>query len=113
MTPERMRIKIAEACGITPRKVEVLGMKDVLWFDKDGKMTFCPNYPTSLDAMAEARKTLSAGEMEEYDWTLRWTIAESNKESVFTVSNEQIINATPIQHAEAFLRAKGLWEEET
>ena len=111
MKPERMRIKIAEACGITPKQIEILGMKDWIWCDKSGKPTLCKNYPESHDAMAEARKTLDNFEWSQYTWELRKLLAAGTKETPYTVNENQIINATPLQHAEAFLRAKGLWEE--
>ena len=107
MKPERMRIKIAEACGITLKQIEILGMKDWMWCDKSGKPTLCPNYTESLDAMAEARKTLIHKEQCEYVWQL-CKLADPIHHCP---SKYDLINATPLHHAEAFRRAKGLWEE--
>ena len=110
MKPERMRIKIAEACGW--RNIHE-GKSAETWgeFPPTRGFSEVPNYTESLDAMAEARKTLSGGAWNDYEWALRKVIARSMRESAYTVTVCQIINATPLQHAESFLRAKGLWEE--
>lgn len=107
MTNDAIRRKIAEACGWkSVTNNSTLGVLPPTrgWQD-------LPNYPESHDAMAEARKTLSGGAWNDYEWALRKVIARSMRESEYTVTVCQIINATPLQHAEAFLRAKGLWEE--
>lgn len=111
MTPEQMRIKIAEACGW--RNIHEDKHSDNLWgeFQPTRGLSEVPNYPESLDAMAEARRTLDNFEWSQYTWELRKLLATGTKETPYTVNENQIINATPLQHAEAFLRAKGLLED--
>jgi hypothetical protein len=110
MTPEQMRIKIAEACG---------------WkFDKtiatrpDGKRLYfafgniidraCPDYLNDLNAMHEAEMCLKSADDE----------TNNGKYYAFCEELEQVAghweqtSATALQRAEAFLRTLGLWEEE-
>lgn len=65
-----------------------------------------PNYPASLDAMAEARKTLTPKQMRRYTQTLRVTVIDPD-----SVTSEAlwffVIDATARQHCNAFLVAVG------
>lgn len=101
MKLERMLIKIAEACGYVqcdrwPRYYKV--------HSSDSYVTIkdIPNYTESIDAMAEARETLNSTERKKYaEWL--WDSVDFEFEAW--------IDITPLQHAEAFIRANGLWEE--
>ena len=105
MNPERQRIAIAEACGIT--NVAPMIVKNVkhegdditvgIWSD-DG---WVPQYLNDLNAMHEAEKVLTREQIEIYcehlnpkNYGIWWGI-----------------HATASQRAEAFLRTIGKWEE--
>ncbi len=91
-----MQIKIAEACG-----------------RKGGNSATVPPgryYCESLDAMAEALKTLEGMDQYRYIEELHRVVAIANSQPDCTRSKPTEF-ATPLQQAEAFLRAKGLWEE--
>lgn len=101
MTNDQIRRKIAEACGY--RNIHA-GTPIGLWgelFPTRG-ITEIPNYPESHDTMAEALGTLS--KLERSNFVLELTHIHATG---FTFD---LINSTPLQKAEAFLRAKGLWE---
>ena len=104
MKPERMRIKIAEACGW---KLHGAINGVLLMFPPNGGDAWCPpNYPESHDAMAEAIGTLSMDELDH----MAAEIMRMDSPVGLRLSHI-ILRTTPLQHAEAFLRAKGLWED--
>ena len=61
--------------------------------------TYAPRYLESLDAMEEAEKRLTDGEIEDYVKCLHGLCEVCD------------VFATAAQRAEAFLRTKGLWKE--
>lgn len=89
MTNDQIRLKIAEVRGWNP--------------DSEYHRECLPNYPSSHDAMAEALETLTINEQEGYVRHL--------SSAVYEGSLWNLLAATPRQQAEAFLKAKGLWEE--
>lgn len=66
-----------------------------------------PNYPSDLNAMHEAEKTLSEEEWIEYIENLK-SILKAHANSYRSVKAK--IHATAAQKAEAFLKALNLWK---
>lgn len=92
MSPTEINKAIAGACGKYPNEYGVYQLAD---------------YHGSLDAMALARQTLKPAHQFHYERALRDVLErDSGLGTIFEVAN-----ATAAQHAEAFLRAKGLWKE--
>ena len=90
MTPEKQRAAIAMARG----------WNDMTILDEKYGQTDVPNYTSDLNAMHEAEKKLSYEQLDEYHYQLqRMTVRP--------------YHASAACRAEAFLRALGLWEEET
>ena len=117
MTPDEIRIAVAECCGwkicsvnnpmgepitgpiglppSTPESVEIWNYFAPL-----------PNYPASLDACYRAEallKSEGASTWLKY-WEALVKVCEPSKENW---------RATPLQRCEAFLRVKGKWKEAT
>ena len=67
------------------------------------------DYPHDLNAMAEARATLSASERIEYENVLCTIVCPKTAEHYTLLW--PMLDANANQHAEAFLRVKGLWKE--
>ena len=115
MTPDEIRIAVAECCGLYVI-YDAAGPKDRpdAWrtgyftpkaasdrrkrWPSSAYVTVIPNYPASLDACAEMEKALDSIEG---GWSL------------YTEYLEGGICATPLQRCEAFLRVKGKWKEAT
>lgn len=127
MNPTTQRIKIAEACGAKWYIITWLGQpKQVLSFNVPtqnslGPMRWelpddrilapnIPNYLNSLDAMAEARKSLSDEEHAQFR-TWVWRLATDGKGDT-NLNRRKHFEAVASIQAEAFLRTKGLWEED-
>lgn len=109
LTPEQKRILCAEACGWTRCACGDTEHCDV-WYgpDDDAFPTIGVSpYDTSLDAMAEARKTLTEAEYHRYAVHLWNTVA--NKQLLGN-SLFRCVDAAAIDHLDAFLLAKGLAE---
>jgi hypothetical protein len=122
MTPEAMRIAIAEACGWKQRKPVTTeyhkwarpGQSDFIWSDD-----FIPDYLSDLNAIHEAEKVLiEKGGMEcasryRFGEILFEMIGGSygpDGENESSDSNFLLAHATAAQRAEAFLRTLNLWE---
>ena len=120
MTPEKQRIAIAEACGWT----DIRRPCDSNYHDLPtdtlrilyGRVCGIPpgwihsqnsrpllDYPNDLNAMHEAEKTLTRGQLHEYMLNMQ--------EVKGLGGNNHWLNfhATAIQRAEAFLRTLNLW----
>jgi hypothetical protein len=135
MDKEQQRIKIAEACGVTPtlvdwwahkpddtggsiimsaptkEKVEDWISKNQDWAKGYSPKPFYryPDYLNSLDAMHEAERWMESQETYEchrYVEFLRKVIYPANPA---TVGSFRLINATAAQRAEAFLKTLSLW----
>lgn len=106
MTPEEMRIAIAEKCGY-----KVVGYKqngEPVFDDPDGIRSFgfevgFPNYPYDLNAMHEAEKLLSANNAAVYANNLRRLLG------FHQLTYFDLCHATALQRAEAFCRV--FWPE--
>ena len=106
MTQEQKRIKIAEVCNpwnSTNRE----GSKYTSWADYVnrvcGAIDELPDYFNDLNAMHEAEKVLTNGQMGAYAYVLLETTDFRKKPCVWT------FHATAAQRAEAFGRTLGLW----
>lgn len=104
MTPDRMRVVIAEMLGWEEQP-------EYGWKNKHtGSWQFrqyLPNYLNDLNAMHEAEKVL--------DVIQRRLFAEllhPNKAQHFLDNDWEVAHATALQKCEAFLRATGRWEEQ-
>lgn len=116
MSPEKMRITIAEFCGwkfcdrVTDKK------SGVSWdvYQKDGKRASTytetiPDYLSDLNAMHEAEKLLTKEQIWKYISKLvDLTGAESLEEYAEAFV---MIHATAARRAEALLRTIGKWED--
>lgn len=70
-----------------------------------------PNYLTDLNAMHYAEKTLTDDEYEQYFETLPKVLG---LDPFFKVESERaMLSSSARQRAEAFLRVKGLWKEQS
>ena len=112
MTNDQIRRKIAEACGwicvsekeTSPGRLKLCGQNP----DRThpDAWDLIPAYTSSHDAMAQALGALSDGELHDVAYDL-----EGMYGTVGWELSSEILRVTPIKKAEAFLRAKGLWEE--
>ena len=126
MTPDEMRIAIAEVCGY--KKVECplssLGGGSpckpkpmTYWADEcwGGDTIGLPDYLNDLNACAEMVKSLSIGQRSVWPMHLREIVARDGKgqENPDTglLDDTHFYNATAPQRCEAFLRTLGLWKE--
>jgi hypothetical protein len=99
MSPEAQRIAIAEACGITRLWSTAMPVRTV----------HCdvPDYLNDLNAMAEAEKTLTDVELEDFAFQLGYD------DDVFPAKNIRLLlRATAAQRAEAFLKTLGKWTDD-
>lgn len=112
LTNEEIRIKVHEALGWTKR---MEGPTHYAWSRGDywHYLHEVPNYPESLDACAEFRKTLTDTEKERYAWWLNFL--HPSTDIHYTPSEKHIrrevfdlIDAEPILHCLAYLKTKGL-----
>jgi hypothetical protein len=111
MTPDRINLRIAMACG-WKRDPRYIG--DLIWVLEKGdvrlEITETKNYCGDLNACHEMEKTLS--DMDGYGLNLRTTVAWHSKGFYF-----KVFCATALQRAEAFCRTvhcplcgKTIWE---
>ncbi len=105
MKPDKIQLKIALACGWVTFHV---GLSEKLRGQSPQSKGFqeVPNYPESHDAMAEAFATLDDFDLHDVAYELEAMIGDIGWEL-----SPRILMASPLQKAEAFLRAKGLWED--
>ena len=103
MKPEAQRIAIAEACGWS-------AIDDVSWIARvpesdlgGNRHREIPNYLNDLNAMHEAEKMLTGDQCKLYFRTLFDVVGNS-------LSPMNMVHATAVQRAEAFLRTRGKWE---
>ena len=118
MSPEKQRIKIAEACGWRCAK-------HVAEFDKI-HATMCwikpsadewqtqelPDYLNDLNAMHEAEKVLTQDRMIDYSRHVGKTVTMYLPASRAAWMDFRLIHATAAQRAKAFLKTLNLWTEE-
>lgn len=135
MTPEKQQLAMLKLCGYERNKsLDFMGNE--LW-SKDGYTFYgerIPKYLNDLNAIAEARKTLTNNEQMQF---IRYLLqidesleqckkvdpARFNNRDLFIEKHLHeigwdeaytfLVNATAAQQCEAILRAKGLWEDES
>ena len=113
MNKEKQRIAIAEACGW--RIVKNYGNGGLYGYPARAPSYdvaelppgSVPNYPTDLNAMREAEKTLT--EQQRIKFCSELYAMAGPEQSVWSFD---LIHAPAAQRAEAFLRAIGKWKEE-
>lgn len=114
MTDQQINIAIAESLGAKQEKYSLYGDEPTWVFKK----YFCalvdlPRYTTSLDACAEFEATLTRDEQYHYDCYLFKQCVPMDRGDVFDPDSAFLcITATPRQRCEAYLRTKGLWQED-
>ncbi len=110
MTPEEMRVAVAEACGWTdvghgvgPNRNLWLGNKPIaggLLCDQH-----VPNYPEDLNACHEMEKVLKGHQVNDYTHRLiAVTQASGVADGVPWLNTYALYHSTPAQRCEAFLR---------
>jgi len=117
MTNEQINIAIAEMCGWTPYLLSddtrgwVEGQTYAKCPNTDRWMQF-PDYCNDLNAMNEAMSAFDYEQAERFVDELR-AIVERDERGVENPCpfDFEVINATPRQRAEAFLRTIGKWED--
>ena len=103
MTPEKQRIAIAEACGLTNvvpvviRNVRHQGDDITVRISSDSGQV--PDYIYDLNAMHDAEKVLI------------WRVEKGCWSEYCDYLGDGAFGATAAQRAEAFLRTIGKWEE--
>ena len=105
MTPERMRVKIAEACGIT---VGECSCADNPHIDVATRKHL-QNYPGDLNACHEMEN--HAYKHQPSGWLTKYNDAIYEVCSRAQYPSWNPICSTAPQRCEAFLRTLGLWEE--
>lgn len=117
MSPEKQRIRIAEACGWHSFRDIGGDSETKLWgHPAHLKQTtlpteLVPDYLSDLNAMHEAETLMirSLGMDDRYADEVTRIAHAAN--TIYTL-RRAAISATAAQRAEAFLRALGLWEDE-
>ena len=98
MTDQQINQRIAEACGLKPKRRTV-------YYPKSGMKVETvppPSYCSDLNAMHDAEKTLTDAIM---------FVMAHHIERLVSAHGQHYFHASARQRAEAFLRALGKWEE--
>lgn len=119
MTPEQMRIAIAEACGwrlfyqwMNSTDLSTVVQKGVWYLDgNSGHISFdmLPDYLSDLNAIHEAEKVLPYKQLEKMHAHLAEIVVTAVPRNRHT-AHDFIWHATAAQRAEAFLRTIGKYE---
>ena len=104
MTDDQINMAIAEACGWTDIRDNMVGKAPG---ETCNRVMFLPLYCSNLNAMHEAEKVLTKEQVREYQ-CLMYDIA---CESSATQGRWMPYSATARYRAEAFLKTLGKWEE--
>lgn len=110
MKPEEQRIAIHKARGFTLAQTKGFVMD--IWTKENPYVDTgpAPDYLNDISAIAEARAFLSENQACDFVRKLAHVIgADGWTESTHDVF--QLINATPAQQAEAFLKTLNLWKQ--
>lgn len=109
MTNNEQRIAIAELLGLRPR---VCGYTHNMEIGTAPQALLdCPDYPKSRDAMSKALRLLDDEEW--LDYMLRLLdITQTHGDAGKWSTVRALLESTPAQQAEAFLKVKGKWVEE-
>jgi len=115
LTNEEIRIKVAESLGWHEKPEPVGSANATAWWKGSDRypsyLMPVPNYPESLDACAEFRKTLTDTEKERYVWWLNHLHPSADihySELQKDVRREvfDLIDVKPIEHCLAYLKTK-------
>lgn len=111
MKDTEINIAIAEACGWTRSDGPSLDghPPSCEWTNPNGHYSFCPDYTSDLNAMAEAEQRLHGTDYQHDNDVMyykRWHEYQDHLMRNYGAS------ATARQRAEAFLRTIGKWKEE-
>ena len=106
MTDEQINTAIAEACGWTEIRENLVGKQPG---ETANRVMFLPNYSTSLNMMHEAEKMLTK-DRNSYLTTLAGLVELDHLRGLD--ADWPWVCATARQRAEAFLKTLGKWEEE-
>ena len=112
MSDQEINAAIALACGWTDIKLGVLSKELIGRSNNNSDYSVIPNYVGDLNAMHEAEQALWAR-----DWNLRYdyidALARVENPTIYNrLDAVDMLDLTPRQRAEAFLRVLGKWEEE-
>ena len=111
MTPEAQRIAIARTKGYPNPRMGEFGR---CYAGEFPNLEEVPDYLNDLNAMHEAEKALPGqNERLKYYDTLRTTVLPIGSDFGGWDHAFAIVHATAAQRAEAFLKTKGLWKEES
>ena len=110
MTPEAQRIAISEACGYSDFEIDNFGLiLAIPSYNKHLKrgegLRSVPDYLNDLNAMHEAEKGLTVGQLRRM--TVELHDIMSQDESLDWIP---VHHATAAQRAEALLKTLGLWK---
>jgi hypothetical protein len=105
MTPDEIRIAIAEACGWWDIGSDVWGRRP-----PSSDRQPLPDYLNDLNAMHEAEKVLTDAQWSVFGYHLGQLVLGTCNSYDFA-DLASIAHATAAQRAEAFCRAKGIWRE--
>lgn len=117
MTNEEIRIKVAEACGWSQKKVDPeypLTRPEGRW--EHGEQTVyhwgqLPDYLNDLNAMHEAEKVLTKEQWFHYNcYLFKSSVPEAEGDEWDASNARHCIHATAAQRAEAFLKTFKLWK---
>ena len=115
MSPERQRIKIAEAVGWTPTPTGWWTMHPSgIPTGEYPAFTDPPDYLNDLNAMHEAVSCLTPKQVDAFAIELSAIVLENPSKAWWDLNANEVghvANATAAQRAEAFLRTLNLWEE--
>ena len=113
MTPESVNQAIAESLGW--RQSPIGDTRKLGWVNPEDRAQVSrpahelPNFFSSLDACASFEKTLNRLDQLQYETMLKQAVQGV---SDFPPIDFELITATAPQRCEAFLKVRGLWEEE-
>ena len=122
MKPEEQRIAIAEACGWTKIHQPVFGIDNLHGIFPNGNLSIyvpVPNYLTDLNAMHEAEKYVTHGQMDADQWEQYGRELQLVHPTAILTTNgvvdyyefATLAHCTAAQRAEAFLRTFNLWKD--
>jgi hypothetical protein len=117
MTPEQIRIAVAEACEWKRHSIDVRGFSGALhkehgWMSPLGcyqraNQNVPPNYPEDLNACHEMEKTLGIMTLPiSHPLNRKWKLYESRLKRICERDGTFITHATAPQRCEAFLRTE-------
>ena len=116
MSPEKQRIAIATACGLTNAKPAIVrnvthqGDDRTVGISSDSG--WVPDYLNDLNAIAKARSILTPDQQIQFSFFVGKSVTRMLRVNQAEWMDFCLIDATAECQAEAFLRTLGLWEED-